>query len=157
VGPDLAWARVEADGTYSLRAVDAATLRPASLPPRVRSPGPVGYLAGSPRYLVWSGGQQELHAWRVGSTEYADYATDPRHPLQFLQLAGDFVLWYAGLPSSVLDLRTGRAFDVRGSVAGSEGLIAESRPARPPVTRTEIVPSRLASAALSPASRIDTC
>jgi hypothetical protein len=156
-GLDLAWARVEADGSYTLRAVDAATLRPASLPERVRSPGSVLYLAGSPRYLAWSSGQQALHAWRVGSGEYGDYTTDLRHPLQFLQLAGDFVLWYAGYPSSVLDLRTGRAFDVRGSLAGSDAVIAESEPTRAPATKSEVVPARLSYAPLSTATRIDAC
>jgi len=144
-GADVVWARIEADGSYSLRAVDAATLRPARLPERVRTPGTVGYLAGSDRYLVWSGDRQELHAWRLGTNEYGDYTGDLRHPFQFLRLAGDFTLWYAGLPSTVLDLRTGRAFDVRGSLAGTDGMIAESEPAR------------VSYAPLTPSSRIDGC
>ncbi|HEY4025956.1 MAG TPA: hypothetical protein VGO86_05960 [Candidatus Dormibacteraeota bacterium] len=156
-GPYVVWARVAADESFSLRAVDAVTLRPAPLPDRARSPGSVRYLAGSARYLAWSSGQQRLTVWRLGSNEYDEYTTDLRHPLQFLQLAGDFVLWYAGYPSSVLDLRTGRAFDVRGSVAGSDALIALSEPARPPATKTEIVPARLSYAPLSAATRIDSC
>jgi len=156
-GPDLVWARVEADGSYSLRAVDAATLRPAPLPARAGSPGQVRYLAGSDRYLAWSSDEQSLHVWRIGTAEYGDYTTDLRHPLQFLRLAGDFVLWYAGYPSSVLDLRTGRAFDVRGSVAGSAAAIAESEPSRPPATKSDVVPARLSSAPLSAAARVDSC
>ncbi len=151
------WARVEADGTYSLRAVAAATLRPAALPERVRSPGPVRYLAGSARHLVWSTDQQQLHAWRVGAGEYGEYTTDLHHPLQFLELAGDFVLWYAGSPSTVLDLRTGHAFDVPGSVAGSDALIVESEPVRLPATKTDVVPARLSVATLSASTRIDGC
>ena len=144
-GADLVWARVEADGSYALRAVDAVSLRAAPLPERVRAPGPVVYLAGSDRYLAWSTDQRELHVWRLGTREYGDYTADVRHPLQFLRLAGDFTLWYAGLPSTVLDLRTGHAFDVRGSLAGTDGLIAESEAAR------------LSYAPLTADARIDGC
>jgi len=57
----------------------------------------------------------------------------------------------------VLDLRTGRAFDVRGSVAGSAAAIAESEPSRPPATKSDVVPARLSSAPLSAAARVDSC
>jgi hypothetical protein len=157
VGPDLVWARVDADGSYTLRAVDATTLRPVTLPDRVSSPGPVRYLAGSARYLAWSSDQQSLHVWRVGTDEYGDYTTDLQHPLQFLQIAGDFVLWYAGYPSSVLDLRTGRAFDLQGAVAGSDAVIAATEPSRASSTKGDIAPARLSYAPLSAATRIDAC
>jgi hypothetical protein len=155
-GQDLVWARIGADGSYALRAVDAATLRPVSLPERLRNPGRVGYLAGSDRYLAWTTSQQ-LHVWRAGTGEYGDYTTDLRHPLQFLQLAGDFVLWYAGYPSTALDLRTGRAFDVHGSLAGSDAAIVDSEPTRAPATKDDVVPARLSYAPLSAATRIDAC
>jgi hypothetical protein len=156
-GPDLVWARVEADGTYSLRAVDAATLRSAVLPDRVRAPGPVRYLAGSPNWLVWSTSQDDLHSWRIGTRRYAEYTTDLRHPLQFLELAGDFVLWYDGQPSTALDLDTGRAFDVPGSLAGSDAVIAESEPVRTPAAKPDVALSRLAHVALSSGTRIAAC
>jgi hypothetical protein len=156
-GPNLVWARVDADGSYALRAVDALTLRPAALPAPASSPGPVRYLAGSSRYLAWSSDQQSLHVWRVGTDAYGDYTTNLEHPLQFLQIAGDFVLWYAGYPSSVLDLRTGRAFDLRGAVAGSDAVIAESEPSRAPSTKGDVVPAQLSYAPLTAALRIDAC
>jgi hypothetical protein len=156
-GSDLVWARVDTDGSYALRAVDAATGRPATLPGLASSPGPVRYLAGSSRYLAWSTDQQSLHVWRIGRDEYSDYTTDLEHPLQFLQIAGDFVLWYAGYPSSVLDLRTGRAFDLRGAVAGSDAVIAESEPSRATSTKGDLVPARLSYVPLSGTMRIDGC
>jgi hypothetical protein len=145
-GPYLVWARANPNGSYALRAVDAWTLGAASLPGRVSAAGEVLALAGSARYLVWSTALDRLHAWRIGTNQYADYTTDARHPLQLLAVAGDFVLWYTGQPSSVLDLRTGHAFDLPGAVAGADPLIVESD-----------APSRLAYSPLSADSQIAAC
>jgi hypothetical protein len=157
-GADVVWARLGPDGAYALRAVDASTLKPDQLPGRVARPGSVLYLAGSSRYLAWTSGQRTLTTWQIGSNQYGVYTTDVKHPLQFLELAGDFVVWYAGSPSSVLDLRTGHAFDVQGTLAGSDAVIAESAPsggARAP--KASQAPSSLAYAPLSAATRISGC
>jgi hypothetical protein len=124
-GPYLIWAKISAAGSYTLRAADAATLKTAAVPAAIASPGPVAYLAGSPGYLAWgSGDLNTLTVWPVGTAGLLRFSQgNSGHPFQFLQLAGHFALWYTGNGSSVLDLRTGKAFDVNGSVAASPGSV----------------------------------
>ena len=136
-GPYLVWARVDAGG-YGLRAADAATLRPVELPEALRRTGPIGHLAGSPRYLVWSDDDHSgLLVWPVGAaTGYGLAGPDPNHHFQFLQVAGDFLLWYSGATSSIMDLRSGGAFDLAGTVAGApDRIVAASSTGTPPAVR----------------------
>lgn len=103
-------------------------------PGPLRNPGPLVYLAGSPEYLAWSSGNLNiLTVWSVGTDRLLYFTqSDSGHPFQFLQLAGHFVLWYTGNGSSVLDLQTGKAFDVAGSVAASADTIAVGEQLRRP-------------------------
>jgi hypothetical protein len=124
-GPYLIWAKINAAGRYTLHAADAATLQAAAVPAAIASPGPLAYLAGSAGYLAWgSGDLNTLTVWPVGTAGLLRFSQgDSGHPFQFLQLAGHFALWYTGNGSSVLDLQTGKAFDVNGSVAASPGSV----------------------------------
>lgn len=81
---------------------------------------------------------------------------DIRHYLQFLQLAGRYLVWDSGMPSSVLDLETGGAFDVQGSLAGSEEMIVKEEPVGP-APKGEFVASRVSSISLSAATAIPSC
>src|SRR4051794_39495289 len=92
-GPYLVWGKVDRIGAYSFQAVDASTLRPAPLPDRLRHPGSIGYLAGSPEYLAWSDQTHTaLTVWRLKSQDYRELRTpDHLHEFQFLQLAGHFL------------------------------------------------------------------
>jgi len=140
-GPYLIWARMDGRGTTTLQAVEASDLRPASLPGGLAHPGSVGYLAGSREYLVWSSADlARLTAWLVGSDRSTTYTSDLRHPFQFLQLAGHFVLWFGGATSSILDLETGAAFDVPGTIAGSADAVVASQPAPGAGGRVSAVP-----------------
>jgi hypothetical protein len=128
-GPYLIWAKVDGSSKYSLRAADAATLRPAELPQPLRQPGSVGYLGGSSGYLVWSShDSMTLGVWEFGARRRGSFTTDRSHAFQFLQVAGDLVHWYGGVTSSVLDLRSGGAFDLAGTVAGSAEWIVTAAP-----------------------------
>jgi len=129
-GPYLVWARIDSAGRYVLRIVDAASFKPVVTPGLLRNPGSILYLAGSPDNLAWgSGDLNTLTVWPVGTARVLKFTqSDSGHPFEFLQLAGHFVLWYTGNGSSVLDLRTGGAFDVAGSVAASAGAIAIEQP-----------------------------
>lgn len=121
-----------ADGSF--QGVEAVSLRPVELPGRLRRPGDVRYLAGSAEYLVWSSGDSaSLTVWPFRAGDMRTYVLpDRRHYFQFLQIAGDFVVWFSGLTSSVLDLTTGAGFDLPGTVAGSPDWIAASPPPTPP-------------------------
>jgi hypothetical protein len=140
-GPYLVWARVDAGG-YRLRAVDAATLRPVELPEALRRTGPIGHLAGSPRYLVWSDDDHsDLLVWPVGAASgYGLAGPDPNHHFQFLQVSGDFLLWYSGATSSIMDLRSGGAFDLAGTVAGApDRIVAALSTGTPPAVRVAAI------------------
>jgi len=140
-GPYLIWARLDGRGATALQAVEASSLRPVTLPNNLAHPGPVGYLAGSQRYLAWSSGDlARLTVWEIGDNRLTTYTSDLRHPFQFLQLAGHFVLWFGGTTFSVLDLRSGAAFDVPGAVAGSEETIVTSDPAPGASVRVSAIP-----------------
>ena len=132
-GPYLIWAKMDGTGTYAMLAVDAKTLEPVELPESLRRPDSVGYLGGSADHLAWSSHDAStVDVWRFGTGGRTRYTTDNRHPFQFLQFAGGFLLWYGGISSSVLDLRTGTAFDVPGTVTGSADWIVGATPAAPP-------------------------
>jgi len=151
-GPHLVWGKIDSAGHYLLRVADAADLTPVATPGPLRSPGPLLYLAGSPEYLAWSSGDlNTLTVWPVGTNRLLHFTqSDSGHPFQFLQLAGHFVLWYTGTASSVLDLRTGDAFDVAGAVAASADTIAvEEQLGQPPKgTFASVRVSTLAVAAM---------
>jgi len=77
------------------------------------------------------------------------FVTDSRHPFQFLHLAGDFLFWYGGTTSSVLDLRSGAAIDIDGTVTGSADWIVTARTEATPqaqrMTRLTWVAARTAA------------
>ncbi|NUS55611.1 MAG: hypothetical protein HOV66_12255, partial [Streptomycetaceae bacterium] len=130
----LVWAKIdsEIDGAarYSLHAVDERTLQPVELPPAIQRPSSVAYLGGSGDRLVWSSADTlSLRQWDFATGKLTGYTlTDRSHAFQFLQVAGDYLLWDGGTTASVLDLTTGAAFDVPGTVAGSDQWIVNARP-----------------------------
>jgi hypothetical protein len=154
-GSYLVWAKL--DGAYSLHAADAETLEPAQLPEALRRLGSVAYLGGSPELLAWSSHDTTtLNVWRFGTGTLTSYTTDSHHPFQFLHVAGDFLLWYGGITSSVLDLRSGAAFDVAGTVTGSPEWIVTATPAAgSAATRVSRTPTRTAAPRTTP--RQDPC
>ncbi len=158
-GPYLVWGEVDSAGRYLLRVADAASLKPVPTPRPLRNPGPLLYMAGSPDYLAWSSGDlNTLTVWPVGAPRSFQFTqSNSGHPFEFLQIAGHFVLWYTGNGSSVLDLRTGDAFDVGGSVAGSANAIAVEEPVGNPPTKGRYAPSRVSLLALSAAPDVTGC
>jgi hypothetical protein len=158
-GHYLIWGKVSDAGTYSFQAVDSSTRKPVALPDHLQHPGPIGYLAGSPEYLAWSNQDYTgMTAWQVGSRHYADFTSpDTRHHFQFLQISGHFVLWFGGATSSVLDLRTGNAFDVQGTVTGSPDRIAATESVSQPSAKGQFAASRVSSIATSAAPGITHC
>jgi hypothetical protein len=158
-GPYLVWGKVDSAGRYLLRVVDAASFKPVATPGPLRNPGPILYLAGSPEYLAWSSGNlNTLTVWPIGTARLLKFTqSDSGHPFEFLQLAGHFVLWYTGNGSSVLDMQTGDAFDVRGSVAASADSIAIEEPAGPSPTKGAFASSRVSTLATAALPGIRGC
>jgi hypothetical protein len=138
-GHDIVWARIGDDLKPAFRALDVETRQPVQLPPQLQDQPAIVYLAGSPRYLAWTTSNQEVRVWQVDTSDVAAYSIqDNKNPLQFLTLAGHYLLWYTGYPYAVLDLNTGGAFDVSGAVAGSEAAIVTTETLRAPATKTDI-------------------
>ena len=158
-GHYLVWAKIDSAGHYLLRVVDPASFKPVVTPGPLRNPGPVLYLAGSPEYLAWSSGDlNTLTVWLVGTSRLLKFTqSDSGHPFEFLQLAGHFVLWYTGNGSSVLDMRTGDAFDVRGSVAGSADAIAIEQPGGQAPPKGAFASSRVSTLATAAMPGIRGC
>jgi len=98
---------------------------------------------------VWTFGRPDLQRFRVG---------DGAHFFQFLQFAGPFLTWFAGGASSVLDLSTGRAFDVDGTVSGSaEAIVVARTPTSPSGRGKASGPTRLSAVAPPSAPRLPAC
>ena len=157
-GPYLVWGKIDSAGHYLLRVADAADLKLVSTPAPLRDPRPLLYLAGSPQYLAWSSADlNTLTVWPVGSGRLLRFAqSDSGHPFQFPQLAGHFVLWYTGTGTSVLDLRSGDAFDIAGSAAASPGTIAvEQQISQPP--KGSYASTRVSTLPISAMPRVSTC
>jgi hypothetical protein len=134
-GPYLIWGKIDGAGHYLLRVIDAVGFKPVATPAPLRSPEPLTYLAGSPQYLAWSSGDlNTLTVWPIGTDRLLRFTqSNSGHSFQFMQLAGHFVVWYTGTGTSVLDLRTGDAFDYNGSAAVSGNTIAvEEQVSQPP-------------------------
>jgi len=127
-GRYLLWGH-EGDG---LRAVDASTLQAADLPARVRSQVSQslgGGAAGSPEYLTWTADELHAFAWRIDRDQLSTYAiTDPNNRLQFLTVAGHYLIWFTSNQYAVLDLDTGGGYDfaLPGSLTGSDAAIVRT-------------------------------
>ena len=155
-GSLLLWGRRDDAGKYSFEAADADTLATATVPSPLRDPGTIVYLAGSSRWFAWTTETlRTLNVWRIGAPSTTDYSADDMHLLQFLQLAGDFVLWYSGTTSTAMDLTTGNAFDAPG-LAGNDAYVVKAEPVRQ-AQKGEIVASRLSEVAIASAGGITAC
>jgi hypothetical protein len=142
-GSYLLWARATAAG-QGFTAVNASTRRPAVLPAQLRAPGTVGQLAGSARYLVWSSGDSTtLTVVELDKGEVRRYHSgDGRHYFQFMQLAGGVLTWFSSANSSVMDLGTGSAFDLPGTVAaGTDSIVSAQLDGAAGSTRLYSVPA----------------
>ena len=150
-GPYLVWGKIDSAGRDSLRVVDANSFRPVATPGPLRNPGAISDLGGSPQYLAWSTENANiLTVWPVGAARVLKFTqADSGHPFHFLQLAGHFLLWYTGSGSSVLDLRTGNAFDVQGALAASADAIAVDESTTQPVPKGSFAATRISTLAIA--------
>jgi hypothetical protein len=118
-GNYLVWAKFTAGAANpSFVFADAATLQPVAVPHELRGPREIGFLAGSSRYLVWTGtpkvGTPNNGTWFVDDlmTGTIQSYGAQNHEFQFPQLAGPFLVWFGADRNSVVDLRSGIGFDI---------------------------------------------
>lgn len=130
---NLVWAKYAAGATQpSFQMADADTLKILPVPSRLEGPRPVVYLAGSADYLVWTENTSSLVAEELSNgalTQYSFGRDSLKHPFQFPALVGRFLVWFTGQENTVLDLRTGNAFDIDlpSGATGGDGYIVVAR------------------------------
>jgi len=154
----LIWGERDGAGVYSFKTVDATTLASMPVPAALRDPASIIYLSGSKDNFAWTvEGLQEANIWQVGSAERRVYKTpDIKHYFQFMQFAGDYLLWYSGVSSAILDLTSGAIIDVDGSLAAGDDLIVMQQPVGPHV-KGEFVSSKVSAVRASTLSRLGGC
>lgn len=122
-GRYLVWGKYAPGATQAtFTAVDATSLLNEPLPPALAQPQQIAYLAGSPRYMVWTEDTATLDAVDLNSGVRTVYRLpqDGKHFFQFPMLAERLLVWWTGIVNTVLDLTTGNAFDViNGAAAGA--------------------------------------
>jgi hypothetical protein len=158
-GADLVWTRRDA-GTAHPRFVfaDATTLQPVAAPAELRDPREIGFVAGSPDRLVWTGtpgsSSPDNGTWFVddlGAGIIRTY-TASGHYFQFPQLAGPYLVWFGADKNSIVDLRSGAGIDLPlpgGVEAAGDTIVVDSLSGpKGSVSRTDVAvlhPSQLSS------------
>lgn len=158
-GNYLVWAkRAPSDSNPSFVFTDATTLKPVAVPSELRAPREIGNLAGSPDRLVWTStpktSSPNTGMWFVDDLASGTIKTFGalNHYFQFPQLAGPYLVWFGADKNSIVDLRSGKGFDIPlpGGVeaAGDTIVIVRLSTLQGNVSRSEISvlhPSQLSS------------
>jgi hypothetical protein len=155
-GADLVWTKRDA-GAADPHFVfaDATTLQPVAAPAELRDPREIGFVAGAPDRLVWTGTPGSPNGtWFVDDLAARTIRayTASGHYSQFPQLAGPYLVWFGADKNSIVDLRSGAGFDLPlpGGVEAAGDTIVVDRLSGPKgsVSRTVVSvmhPSRLSS------------
>ena len=156
----LVWGKFGAhDSQPSLRMADAVTLKSLAVPDLLKQPMPIGYLAGSSDYLLWTSGQTLIaEQLSNGALTRYQFARDAlKHPFQFIMVAGHFVVWFTGYGNTILDMRTGQAVDVAlpsASAAGGDEIVV-TRPG--PGPKGAVTSTSLSWLRIGPSTRLGSC
>lgn len=155
----LVWAKLDSGQTLpSFRMVDANTLNAVAVPGLLGTPRPIGYLAGSPEYLLWTTDNSTLIAADMGTGKLRKFLSpDVMHPFQFPMIAGHFLVWFSGPLDAVLDLVTGGTFDLPlpGGAAGADNDVVITKSAAG--SKGTTTNSTIATMRLTPATTIPGC
>ena len=154
-GKYLIWARKGANDTVSFAAVTGGDLQRVETAGLLPNPTGATYLAGSDRYLAWTTAD-------LAEVDYVDLTTalltqmvvtaDLKHRVQFPVIVADYLLWYTGDRFSVLDLRSGRGFDIMGSASAANGMLAKSESVGSTPVKGQIGQSRVSALDVSKVS-----
>ena len=155
-GPDLVWAKRDAGAAHPRFVfADATTLQPVAAPAELRDPREIGFVAGAPDRLVWSGtpgsSNGTLFVYDLATGIIRTY-TESGHYFQFPQLAGPDLVWFGADKNSIVDLRSGAGIDLPlpGGVeaAGDTIVVDRLSSLKGSVSRTDLSvlhPSQLSS------------
>jgi hypothetical protein len=125
------WPEKTRAGSWSLRAVDATTLKAISLPDTLPLRHGVAHLAGTSDRLMWgSEDYRTLNVWNLPEHKVVRFTVPEGddHVFQFMHPTGEHLTWDAAWPYSVMNLETGALYDVGKdvSVTADEGRVAVS-------------------------------
>jgi hypothetical protein len=118
-GADLVWTKRDTGATHPRFVfADATTLQRVAAPAELSAPREIGFVAGSPERLVWTG--TPGYSSPNNGTWFADDLaagtirtyTASGHYFQFPQLAGPYLVWFGADKNSIVDLRSGAGFDL---------------------------------------------
>lgn len=148
-GPDLVWTKLDAGAAHPhFVFANATTLQPVAAPAELRDPREIGFVAGSPDRLVWTGtpgtSSPSNGTWFVDDLAAGTIRTYTAsgHYFQFPQLAGPYLVWFGADKSSIVDLRSGVGIDLPlpGGVAAVGDTIVVDKPSDPKanVGRTDV-------------------
>lgn len=156
-GPDLVWTKLDAGAAHPhFVFANATTLQPVAAPAELRDPREIGFVAGSPERLAWTGtpgySSPDNGTWFVDDLAAGTIRryTASGHYFQFPQLAGPYLVWFGADKISIVDLRSGAGIDLPlpGGVAAVGDTIVVDKPSDPKanVGRTDVTvlhPSQL--------------
>jgi hypothetical protein len=132
MGDLFVWPQQAKSQEWTFRAVDASTLHPVRLPAGLPTyDGGIGQVAATTDRLIWgSSDYLNLNVWDRRSGRVDRYQTDTSsgHVFQFMKPTGNLLTWDASWPYSLMDVRTGRFYDVGKDVglAAGDGRVAIS-------------------------------
>jgi hypothetical protein len=118
-GADLVWTKRDTGATHPRFVfADATTLQRVAAPAELSAPREIGFVAGSPERLVWTG--TPGYSSPNNGTWFADDLaagtirtyTASGHYFQFPQLAGPYLVWFGADKNSIVDLRSGAGIDL---------------------------------------------
>jgi len=156
-GADLVWTKRDAGAAHPhFVFADATTLQPVAAPAELRDPREIGFVAGAPDRLVWTGTPGSSNGtWFVDDLAARTIRTyiASGHYSQFPQLAGPYLVWFGADKNSIVDLRSGAGIDLPlpGYVEAAGDTIVVERltgGTKGSVSRTDVSvlhPSRLSS------------
>ncbi len=148
-GADLVWTKRDAGAAHPRFVfADATTLQRVAAPAELSVPREIGFVAGSPERLVWTG--TPGYSSPDNGTWFADDLaagtirtyTASGHYFQFPQLAGPYLVWFGADKNSIVDLRSGAGVDlpVPGGVEAVGDTIVVDKPSslKASVGRTDV-------------------
>jgi hypothetical protein len=158
-GADLVWTKRDAGAAHPhFVFADATTLQPVAAPAELRDPREIGFVAGSPDRLVWTGTPGSSSpgngTWFVDdlAARIIRTYTASGHYFQFPQLAGPYLVWFGADKNSIVDLRSGAGIDLPlpgGVEAAGDTIVVDSGSGpKGSVSRTDVSvlhPSKLSS------------
>ena len=118
-GVDLVWTKRDAGAAHPRFVfANASTLQRVAAPAELSAAREIGFVAGSPERLVWTGtpgySSPDNGTWFADDLAAGTIRTyiASGHYFQFPHLAGPYLVWFGADKNSIVDLRSGTGIDL---------------------------------------------